>query len=73
MKEWFSLDNWPPLAQTGLNPVVDVEDLSMVLMRLESGAMASYQQCHFTPDYWRNFTVIGTEERGKPYLGESRS
>lgn len=67
MKEWFSLDNWPPLAQTGLNPVVDVEDLSMVLMRLESGAMASYQQCHFTPDYWRNFTVIGTEGRAENF------
>src|SRR5699024_3323495 len=22
-----------------------------------------YQQCHFTPDYWRNYTVIGTEGR----------
>ncbi|MCS5732187.1 Gfo/Idh/MocA family protein [Herbiconiux daphne] len=63
MKEWFSLDNWPPLEQTGLNPVVDVEDVSMVLMRFASGAMGSYQQCHFTPDYWRNFTVIGTEGR----------
>jgi predicted dehydrogenase len=67
MKEWFSLENWPPLAQTGLNPVVDVEDLSMVLMQLESGAMASYQQCHFTPDYWRNFTVIGTEGRAENF------
>lgn len=63
MRDWFSMDNWPPLSQTGLNPVVDVEDVSMVLMRLESGVLASYQQCHFTPDYWRNFTVIGTEGR----------
>ena len=23
----------------------------------------SYQQCHFTPDYWRNYTVIGTKGR----------
>jgi len=60
---WFSMDNWPPLAQTGLNPVVDVEDQSMVLMRLESGVLASYEQCHFTPDYWRNYTVIGTQGR----------
>lgn len=63
MNDWFSLDNWPPLSQTGLNPVVDVEDSSMMLMRLESGVLASYQQCHFTPDYWRNYTVIGTEGR----------
>jgi predicted dehydrogenase len=63
MEDWFSLDNWPPLEQKGLNPVVDVEDVSMMLMRLESGVLASYEQCHFTPDYWRNFTVIGTEGR----------
>jgi predicted dehydrogenase len=63
MPDWFSLDNWPPASQTGLNPVVDVEDVSMMLMTLDNGVMASYQQCHFTPDYWRNYTVIGTEGR----------
>ncbi len=63
MNDWYSLDNWPPTSQRGLNEVIDVEDLSMVLMRMESGVMASYQQCHFTPDYWRNYTVIGTEGR----------
>jgi len=63
MTDWFSLDNWPPAAQTGLNPVVDVEDVSMMLMTLDNGVQASYEQCHFTPDYWRNYTVIGTEGR----------
>ncbi|MGG7507424.1 Gfo/Idh/MocA family protein [Plantibacter sp. YIM 135249] len=63
MSDWFSYDNWPPASQTGLNPVVDVEDVSMVLMTLEGGISASYEQCHFTPDYWRNYTVIGTEGR----------
>ncbi|MDO5081870.1 MAG: ROK family protein [Arachnia propionica] len=63
MWEWFSMDNWPPLSQQGLNPVIDVEDLSMMLMQMESGVFASYQQCHYTPDYWRNYTVIGTEGR----------
>ncbi|WP_299954117.1 Gfo/Idh/MocA family protein [uncultured Modestobacter sp.] len=63
MTDWFSMDNWPPAAQTGLNPVVDVEDVSMMLMTLDNGVLASYQQCHFTPDYWRNYTVIGTEGR----------
>lgn len=63
MGDWFSLDNWPPLEQTGLNPVVDVEDVSMVMMTLDNGVQASYEQCHFTPDYWRNYTVIGTEGR----------
>lgn len=63
MRDWYSLDNWPPLSQKGLNPVIDVEDISMMLMRLESGVYASYEQCHYTPDYWRNYTVIGTEGR----------
>jgi predicted dehydrogenase len=63
MPDWFSFDNWPPAEQTGLNPVVDVEDVSMMLMTLDNGVMASYEQCHFTPDYWRNYTVIGTEGR----------
>ena len=63
MPDWFSLTNWPPLSATGLNPVVDVEDLSMMMMTLDNGVLASYEQCHFTPDYWRNYTVIGTEGR----------
>jgi predicted dehydrogenase len=67
MGDWFSLDNWPPLAQTDLNPVIDVEDISMMTMRLDNGVLASYQQCHFTPDYWRNYTVIGTEGRAENF------
>ncbi len=63
MADWYSLDNWPPTAQSGLHPVIDVEDISMMTMRLDNGSLASYQQCHFTPDYWRNYTVIGTEGR----------
>jgi predicted dehydrogenase len=63
MPDWFSYENWPPEAQTGLNPVIDVEDVSMMLMDLGDGVTASYEQCHFTPDYWRNYTVIGTRGR----------
>lgn len=59
----WSTDNWPPLALKGLNPVIDVEDLSMMLMQLDNGVFCSYQQCHFTPDGWRNYTIIGTEGR----------
>jgi predicted dehydrogenase len=62
MQEWKS-ENWPPLSMRGLNPVVDVEDLSMVNMALDNGVYATYEQCHYTPDYWRNYTVIGTEGR----------
>jgi predicted dehydrogenase len=62
--EWFDREhNWPPRSQRGLHPVIDVEDVSMMLMELANGVLASYQQCHFTPDYWRNYTVIGTDGR----------
>jgi predicted dehydrogenase len=60
---WYDPHNWPPLAQTGLNRHMDVEDLSLALFELSNGVLASYQQCHFAPDYWRNYTVIGTEGR----------
>ena len=42
---------------------MDVEDLSQVNLALDNGVYLSYQQCHFTPDYWRNYTVIGTHGR----------
>jgi hypothetical protein len=35
----------------------------MMLMQLDNGVFASYQQCHFAPDGWRNYTIIGTEGR----------
>lgn len=42
---------------------VDVEDNSAVMMELANGIKATYQQCHYTPDYWRNYVFIGTEGR----------
>lgn len=59
----WHLENWPPLSLKGLNPIIDVEDLSMMLMELDNGVLCSYQQCHYAPDGWRNYTVIGTEGR----------
>jgi len=59
----FVQANWPPLAQKGLNPIIDVEDINMMQMLLDNGVFASYQQCHYTPDAWRNYTIIGTEGR----------
>ncbi len=54
---------------------VDVEDVSMMVMRYANGIQAAYQQCHFAPEYERNYTFIGTEGRiesdephGKVYL-----
>jgi hypothetical protein len=39
----------------------------MLLMQLENGVQASYQQCHYTPDDTRNYTIIGTEGRIENY------
>jgi len=59
----WHLENWPPLSQKGLNPTIDVEDVSMMLMEYDNGVFASYQQCHYAPDGWRNYTIIGTQGR----------
>lgn len=56
-------ENWPPLAQKDYSQIIDVEDHNMVLMQLANGIQASYVQCHYAPDYWRNYTFIGTEGR----------
>ena len=32
-------------------------------MRLDNGVHATYLQCHYAPDGWRNYTIIGTEGR----------
>ena len=57
------LDSWPPRSIRELNPVIDVEDLSMMQMILDNGVLASYVQSNFTPDYWRSYVVIGDEGR----------
>jgi predicted dehydrogenase len=62
--DWFAPEkHWPPLAQSGMHHEIDVEDVSVVNMVLDNGVVAAYQQCHFTPDYWRNYTVIGDAGR----------
>lgn len=40
---------------------VDVEDNSVMMMELEGGIKGAYMQCHFSPGYLRNYTLIGTE------------
>lgn len=61
-------DTCPEVSLTGLTQCafreeIDVEDNSMVMMELDGGIKASYMQCHFTPDYSRNYTFIGTKGR----------
>lgn len=42
---------------------IDVEDNNVVIMQLANGVKASYLQNHFTPDYQRNYVIIGTKGR----------
>ena len=62
-KASFRDDCWPPLEIKGLNPQMDVEDHSMLLMQLDNGVQASYEQCMYAPDTERNYTFIGTKGR----------
>ena len=55
--------NKPRGGADDLPPDIDIEDVSLVNMRLDNGVLAAYQQCHFSPDYWRNYTVIGDAGR----------
>ena len=59
----WSDENWPPMSQVGLSPIIDVEDHNMILMQLDNGVQAAYMQCHYAPDAERNYTFIGTHGR----------
>ena len=54
---------WPPLELKGLDPDLNVEDHNMMLMQLDNGVQASYEQCMYTPDAERNYTFIGNRGR----------
>jgi len=59
----WRLENWPPLSQKKFNPKIEVEDVSLMLMELDNGVFCSYEQCHYSPDAWRNYTIIGEAGR----------
>ena len=59
---WDS-DHYPATKQKDFYPWIEVNDLNMINMQLDNGVLACYLQCHYTPDGWRNYTVIGTEGR----------
>lgn len=46
-----------------VDEAIDVEDNNTMIMELENGVIATYMQCHFTPEYSRNYTIIGTKGR----------
>jgi predicted dehydrogenase len=43
----------------------DLNDNSMAIIEYNNGARATYTECHFTPEYTREFTFIG--DKGKMY------
>jgi predicted dehydrogenase len=52
-----------PRRQCAFREEVDVEDNQVLILELEHGIKGAYLQCHFTPDYHRNYVIIGTEGR----------
>ncbi|MHB8996980.1 MAG: Gfo/Idh/MocA family protein [Armatimonadota bacterium] len=60
---WEKADETCSRNQCCFREEVDVEDNNVMIMELDGGIKASYLQCHFTPDYHRNYTIIGTEGR----------
>ena len=67
----WSDDHYPPETQKDFYPVISVNDLNMIQMTLGNGILASYLQCHYTPDQSRNYTVIGTRGRLENYGDEA--
>lgn len=73
-------DGCPEVSQDPINPrkqcafreEIDVEDNEMVMLELKNGTLASYGQCHFTPDYHRNYVFIGTRGRMESFETQHR-
>ncbi|MHC4872610.1 MAG: Gfo/Idh/MocA family protein [Planctomycetota bacterium] len=42
---------------------VDMEDNYTTMLELDNGILATYNECHFSPEYNRNYCFIGTEGR----------
>ncbi|MBI2302091.1 MAG: Gfo/Idh/MocA family oxidoreductase [Armatimonadetes bacterium] len=63
---------WPGHEKCAFRQEVDVEDNSLVMMQIAGGIQAAYLQCHFSPEYDRNYCFIGTEGRMELVDGEAR-
>ncbi|WP_141673354.1 Gfo/Idh/MocA family protein [Actinomyces vulturis] len=58
-----SVDHWPPRSQRDIHPYADAYDSAIMSLQCVGGMIGTYMQCHFTPDYWRNFCIIGDAGR----------
>jgi predicted dehydrogenase len=51
---------------------VDVDDNGVLTCRYDNGAKMTYVECHFTPDYNRRFTLIGTAGRMEAFYNNEQ-
>jgi predicted dehydrogenase len=56
----LDMDGKPARRFCAFRKEVDVPDNYTCLFELDNGIKVSYNECHFTPDYHRNYTFIGT-------------
>ena len=59
----LDMDGKPARRFCAFRKEVDVPDNYTCLFELDNGIRVSYNECHFTPDYHRNYTFIGTKGR----------
>jgi predicted dehydrogenase len=61
--DFTTRDDGPNKRMCCFRQEVDVEDQSAITMCTPSGIIGTYMQCHFSPDSWRNYAIIGTKGR----------
>ena len=59
----LNLDAKPGRKYCAYRKEINVPDNYTCIFQLDNGITVSYNECHFTPDYHRNFTFIGTKGR----------
>jgi predicted dehydrogenase len=50
----------------------DVEDNSLVIIDYDNGARICYMECHFTPEYTREFMFVGTKGKIKGFYNNEQ-
>lgn len=69
--DFSARDDGPNKQMCCFRKEVDVEDQSAIMMSTQSGIMGTYMQCHFSPDSWRNYAIVGTKGRIESNQDES--
>ncbi|MCF6174531.1 MAG: Gfo/Idh/MocA family oxidoreductase [Victivallaceae bacterium] len=59
----LDLDRKPERKYCAFRQEIDMPDNYICMFELGNGIKFSYNECHFTPDYHRNYTFIGTKGR----------